>query len=398
MQVPNIRFHRHSSRFFIQVAGKRLYLGRGHDPANPPAEVRKKYAEAVGRIARGVRPRADVGIPDPMVVVPLSVAELVQRYLAWAEARYKRSQQAEVLAWALRPLVLAYGAMPAKEFGPRLLQEFQKTLAKRGLTRQGIISATSYVRSMIRWAVGQEELDVACFEALRHAPPLKEGQIDAPEKQEKNMVPIEDLERTLPELSPTIRAMVEVQLLTGMRPAEVCGLNLSEIDRRDKTCWVYRPYLHKTRHHGRERMIPLTPSAIAILVPFLRADGKPLFSPAEARASWEVEKRATRKSKVQPSQLDRHKADPQVEPGERYDTGSYRRAISRACERAGVPAWSPNQIRKLVAQRVSDLVGIDKARALLGHSNSDVTLHSYAKSELAQATSAARVLESQNHA
>ena len=45
------------------------------------------------------------------------------------------------------------------------------------------------------------------------------------------------------------RAMVEVQLLTGMRPGEVCQLRPCDIDTAGPV-WVFRPRQHKTRHRG----------------------------------------------------------------------------------------------------------------------------------------------------
>jgi integrase len=59
--------------------------------------------------------------------------------------------------------------------------------------------------------------------------------------------------------------------------------------------------------------------------------------------------------------------------GERYTTRSYRRAIERACDAAGVPRFSPHQLRHLAAHRIRAKHGIDGARAMLGHSLASVT-------------------------
>lgn len=146
-------------------------------------------------------------------------------------------------------------------------------------------------------------------------------------------------------------------------------------------------------HLGRERAIPLVGQAIKILALFLRDDDKPLFSPADCRLEWEKEKRARQKSKVQPPQRGRSIPNPSVSPGDAYTTGTYRRAIERACDRAGLARGSPNGIRKRAPQLVSDLLGnVDAARALLGQSSEETTRRHYAMEDLAMARKAASIL------
>jgi integrase len=47
------------------------------------------------------------------------------------------------------------------------------------------------------------------------------------------------VEGTLPYLSPTIRAMIELQLVTGMRPGELCQLRPMDVN-RDSEVWDSR--------------------------------------------------------------------------------------------------------------------------------------------------------------
>jgi integrase len=90
-------------------------------------------------------------------------------------------------------------------------------------------------------------------------------------------------------------------MLTGMRPAEVCKLSIGDIDRTKPDLWVYRPANLKMAYLSRTRLVPFVKGDIDSLEPFLRADGKPIFSPSETRQAWEVEKRAKGKARVQPS-------------------------------------------------------------------------------------------------
>jgi integrase len=175
--------------------------------------------------------------------------------------------------------------------------------------------------------------------------------------------------------------MVRLQLLTGCRPAEVCLLRPVDIDMGDPSCWVYRPGSdhgthgkHKTAHHGHERMVFLGPRAQEVLRPHLgtKVDAY-CFCPAESEARRNAARREKRRSPMTPSQRTRKpKARRRRAPGDRYDTHGYRRAIKRACRRAGVPAWSPNRLRH---NRATELrrYGLDMAKTVLGHSKVETT-------------------------
>ena len=75
--------------------------------------------------------------------------------------------------------------------------------------------------------------------------------------------------------------MIQLQLLTGMRPDEVSIMRPCDIDRSGRL-WVYQPLAHKTEHHGIKKSIVLGPKAMQILEGWL--DREPdafLFSPRE---------------------------------------------------------------------------------------------------------------------
>ena len=139
--------------------------------------------------------------------------------------------------------------------------------------------------------------------------------------------------------------MVELQRLTGMRPGEVVIMRAGDLDRSGDV-WVYAPSRHKTEHHDKAREIFIGPEGQEVLRPWLEADARAyLFSPAEAMQERLPQRRARRKTRVQPSQADRSKARPREGPGDRYTVASYRRAIQAACHQAGVARWHPHQLR-----------------------------------------------------
>lgn len=133
-----------------------------------------------------------------------------------------------------------------------------------------------------------------------------------------------------------------------------------------------------------EEPIYLGPEAQKLLRGWLRPElGAYLFQPRDAEEERRATRRAARKSKVQPSQLNRRKSRPKREPGDRYDKNSYRRAVAYAIERANrdrarggeplIPSWHPHQLRHLAASRLQRLFGWDIARAVLGHESPDTT-------------------------
>jgi len=76
-----------------------------------------------------------------------------------------------------------------------------------------------------------------------------------------------------------------------------------------------------------------------------------------------------------PSQANRQKTPNRKRaPKESYDRNSYARAIRRACKKAGIDPWTPNQLRHSRATMLRAEFGIEAAQLMLGHSNPDTTL------------------------
>ena len=131
--------------------------------------------------------------------------------------------------------------------------------------------------------------------------------------------------------------------------------------------WTYRPSSHKTEHHGRQRVIRVGPRAQAVIRPWLKHDlDAYLFSPHAEAEKVLVGDGVSRKG----NRVEDRKRPPQ----DHYTTASYRRAIARACQRAKVSQWRPNQLRHTSATTVAREFGDDAARAVLGHSSVDTTM------------------------
>jgi site-specific recombinase XerC len=106
---------------------------------------------------------------------------------------------------------------------------------------------------------------------------------------------------------------------------------------------------------------------------------------------------------------------PRHTPGDRYETAAYRRAITRACDKAfphptlgTISAarlndsqvtelrtwqsdhhWAPNRLRHTAATEVRKVGGLEAAQIILGHSAANVT-EIYAERDLAKGLEVAR--------
>lgn len=106
--------------------------------------------------------------------------------------------------------------------------------------------------------------------------------------------------------------------------------------------------------------------------------------PESAVQEYQDVLRIGRKTKVPPSQANRRKSEPAKRPGKKYDVGNYYHAIRRACERANLDKWHPNQLRHSAATRLRREFGVEMARIILGHKTA-FTTEMYAETDRDQA-------------
>jgi integrase len=387
------KYRRHSSgQARVTLQGKDHLLGPYNSPDSKEA-YRRLIAEWLENPSRPAT-------PPTKEKEPLSVNELALAYWKFADAYYgfagKRGD-AYCLRDALRVVQSLYGRTAAKDFGPLALKACRHQMIAKGWSRTYTNAQVDRVRRMFRWAAEEEMVPGTVYQSLKAVVGLRHGKSGVREAKKVTPVPQEHLDASLPFMPPPVRAMVELQLLTGCRPAEVCRLRPMDIDMGNPTCWVYRPGsdegphgTHKTAHHGHDRMIFIGPRAQEVLRPFLDASRDAYcFSPAESERRRNAARRACRKTPLWPSHQRRgHAARPRRSPGDRYDTPSYRRAIARACRAADrkaheadpsiaathvvTPVWSPNRLRH---NRATELRrhGLDVAKTILGHTKVETT-------------------------
>ncbi|MBX7103010.1 MAG: hypothetical protein K1X57_02945 [Gemmataceae bacterium] len=255
----------------------------------------------------------------------------------------------------------------------------EKTLP-HGLARRTINKQIGRIKRVFAWAVEEELVEVAVHAALLRVRGLRRNETNAREKPRVRPVTQDDIDAVLLLLPPVVRSMVEVQLLSGARPQEVVFMREEDIV-RDGPVWEYRPRRYKTEHHNpdsdpdKDRVIFLGPRAQAVLTPFLELHpGGYLFSPAAAEEARNAAKRRARKSPMTPSQAARRpKGRAHAPIRDHYDVASYRRAIRRACEKAGIPVWCPNRLRHSRLSEIRKRFSLEASRVCAGHREVGVT-------------------------
>jgi integrase len=315
-----------------------------------------------------------------------SIASLAAAYQDYAKGYY-RSPTGEItseypcIEQATDLLSSQFGGALAEDFTPLDLKTFRSNLValkrKDGnsrLSRKTVNRYINLVRRCFRWGASEMLIPASTYHALQTVDGLKEGRSDARETEEIKPVDVAFINRVLPYCPPTIAAMIEVQLYTGMRSGELVAMRPMDIDTGGKI-WVYRPVHHKTRHHGRIREVRIGPRAQKVLRPFLkRRVDIPCFSPKEAveqRRRDAEAKRKTPKGHGNERGTNR-KPSPKRTPGNAYTSGTYRNALTSAIDGATadgkkVPHFTPHRIRHTTATVLRREYGLDGPRVVLGH-------------------------------
>jgi integrase len=404
--LPSYRLHKASGQARAIVRGRHIYLG----PYGSP-ESHERFARLIAEYVQvGGAPgaaQAEVGTTR----AALTINELILAYWEFAKSYYvsngSPTTELTSVRYALQPLRQLFGNTLANDFGPKSLGTVRRhmiTVLK--LARTEINKRIGKIKRIFKWGVAEELVDPSVYHGLQALAGLRYGRTDAHETEPVKPVADADVDAVLAFLTPQIRAMVEVQRLTGMRPGEVVLIRSCDIDRSGDV-WVYEPFTHKNRWRGHRRQIPLGPKAQDILSRFLDRDADAfLFSPKESEA-WRVQQRAAmagqnRATRIFPCEIrnrelrkrNRQKRSRRRPIRERYDVDSYRRAIEYGIQRARkasveIQDWHPAQLRHAKATELRKQHGLEAAQVVLGHARADVT-QIYAEKNIALAKEIAK--------
>lgn len=350
--LPEPRFHAQSRRYRIRYQGQTYWFATGIEKGSPAywERLREILDEISGVPEPSTASQAGSGIPAGLTVRHLCVA-----FMDHAKRHYIQRTTGRILIVRRCCQILdrLFADMPVDDVSPRHLVVLRDKLIvgaseiatpsksarkSRPLSRRYINDLVSQVCTIFRWGVEQEIVSPETWHGLRAVRPLRTGHPGVPEPPPVESVSVRDLARTLRALDQNgpVATMLRIQYLTGARPGEIAMLRANEID-MSSDVWVYSPSEHKNAHRNDTRLIFLGPKAQRILRPFLAANQEGFLFPANS-----MENRP-------------------------YTKDSYCRAVKRAAKRAGVPAWTPNQLRHAAATRITNRHGIEKAKVVLGH-------------------------------
>jgi integrase len=198
------------------------------------------------------------------------VKELIHGYWSHIAATLPDVEAAKVKL-ALGPVRQMYGEARAADFGPVAFKAVRTKLVEAKLSISTIRDRMGIIRRMVGWGVENELLPGDGLHRLQAVAPLRVGRDRVKPRKKVPPAPGADIQAILPHLNPTVRAMVELQALTGMRPGEVWRISTGQIDRAGPL-WLYQPARHKTAGLGKDRVVPLGPKSQDVLRPCLKAD------------------------------------------------------------------------------------------------------------------------------
>jgi len=362
-RYPQYRLHRHSGQAVVTIAGHDHYLGV-HDSETSHQAYDRLVMEW---IAQG-RPRQTRRARD------LTVAELCAAFWDYRKAkRQANGQPSGELAPVksiIRILRKRYGTTPVADFRPKSLKALRLfMIRKMKWSRKNINRQILRVRHIFRWGASEDLCSHRTYRRLTTVQGLTVGEDNVREKPPVIDVDMATVNATVVYLPPVARDMVQLQLLTGARPDEICSLRWIDVD-RSKNVWRYRPRQHKNKHRGIERIIFIGRKGQRILTRYLDQPAESFcFSPAKSEQLRLARIHRQRKTPLKHGNRPgtNRRAKPQRKPGERYTASSYRRAIHRACCAGKIAPWSPNQLRHAAATKAREIGGLDASQAILGH-------------------------------
>ncbi len=272
-RIPKYVHHRARNTGKVTINGKTHYLPGDYDSEQSRAEYDRLVAEFLSKQQT----------PDTANV---TFRFLAVEYLKFCDVFYvnedgQPSEEINQVRRSIKPLLALFGHESTNRFGPRKLKKVRKELISSGLYRKTINDRISRIVRMLSWAAEEEYLNPHIVVACREVRNLQEGRCgDVPEGEPVQAVSLESVNAVREYLGRVVRSMVDLELVTGMRPQEVRNITWGQIDKSDATAWCYQPQRHKTKRKGKQRRIFIGPAGQEILSQFLKADPDAfIFSP-----------------------------------------------------------------------------------------------------------------------
>lgn len=304
LHIPAYCLHKPTGQAYVTLNGKMIYLGKFKLRPDGFPDC-PEYHRRISAWLAGTPDTAAADTPTAEDPQPFTVLELIAKYWEHVEGYYKGADgqptgERVAIQHALRPLKRLFGGTTAAEFGPKRLKLVRDEMVRMGWCRTNVNRQISRVIRCFSWGVQDEKFPATNMQALREVDSLRANP-DLRESTPVRSAPKGAVDVVVAVAPKPIAALIELQRLTGMRPGEAVAMRFTELD-ITTTPWAYRPATHKNAYRNQIREIHIGPKARKILEPFLspKMTGF-IFHPDDA---------------------------------ERYTVTTYRRALTRACDRA----------------------------------------------------------------
>jgi integrase len=336
----------------VRIHGRDHYLGRAgcwsDSRKKPPAQVVEEYHRLIAQFTAARAENRPVLAPGHH----LTLNELALAYrahcLKWYRKRGRVTSQVALIGRAVREVLVLFGSTLAADFAPRDLRTVRDRLERGGKHNRDVINGhVRRIRLMFRWGAEQELIPEEIWLRLKAVSSLVRGRSSA--REPGKVMPVADklVDALLPHLSPVIQAIVRVQRMTGMRPCEVCGMRLGDVQPvADVWRYTVRDEHNKMAHKGIARVVWWGPKTNKIVKPWLEAARRggtdaPVFPLQNGTGQMSVM--------------------------------AYRGAIYSACKRRGLEQFAPNQLRHTRATEIRQYFGLEGSQVTLGHESIQTT-------------------------
>ncbi|MDB5390752.1 MAG: site-specific tyrosine recombinase [Planctomycetaceae bacterium] len=335
-KLPSYLLHKASGQARVRIDGHDFYLG-----PYGSEESRIEYGKLISQHASGapIDPLKKTGDDDP----GLTVAALALAYLQHAETYYVKNgaqtHEVSCIKSALTHLTKTFGLIPANEFGALKLKTVRQSMVDSGrMCRKFINGCVGRIRRCFKWGSENELVDAAVNARLACVAPLMAGRTEAIDHEPRSVVPRESIDAVRAVVPQRTRDMIDLQLLCGARPGELCMLTSGMIDQttyQDQGVWFVKLDDHKMIHKGKERVLVFGPQSQLILRRYIHADPE--------RKLFDL----TRES--------------------------YSLAIRVACIKLKIKRWTAHWLRHNFASQCRKDTNLDTTQQMLGHSDAATT-------------------------
>jgi integrase len=199
----------------------------------------------------------------------LTFAEVCDRYIKYAEANGKLSWKTDE-GYLKRPKA-KFGKRAVASITKREILDFLETIAKTSKSSANRTQST--VRTVWGWAADRDYIPMNFLAGIK--------KVGGKETEKDRVLTSEEIKTFLiiladekTKATPAIRLALRAVLLTAQRPGEVAGMMLSELHdlEGEKPHWII-PRL-RTKNKKTEHTVPLSPSAVRLIVEALKTSKK----------------------------------------------------------------------------------------------------------------------------